>query len=286
MPFKYSAFTVMMPEYTIEEAAALLSKLGYDGVEWRVHGVPSAQPEVTDFWRGNKATINVETIVEQAEEIRMMTQDHGLEIVALGTYLSYRLLDDVERCMEAAKIMRCPSIRVSPPGYNGSENYNDLFEEALDGYGKVEELARDYRVRANIELHHGKMCPSAGLGYRLVSNFDPEYIGVIYDPGNMVCEGYENWQLGLEVLGPYLSHVHVKNAAWVLVGEDKGVKRWDTEMAPLKEGCVAWDEVLLALDRVGYGGWLAFEDFGPGETETKLRDDIGYLKSLEKTLGI
>ena len=41
MAFRYAAFTVMMPDYTIEESAALLSKLGYDGVEWRVHNVPS-----------------------------------------------------------------------------------------------------------------------------------------------------------------------------------------------------------------------------------------------------
>lgn len=286
MPFKYSVFTVMMPEYDLKNAAALLGKLGYNGVEWRVHNVPGAPPEVTDFWRGNKATINVETIVDEAENIRKITEDNGLEIMALATYLSYKLLDDVERCMEAARIMGCGAIRVSPPGYNGSENYNDIFEEALEGYGKIEELARDYNVRANIELHHGKICPSASLGYRLVSNFDPEYIGIIYDPGNMVCEGCENWQMGLELLGPYLSHVHIKNAAWVRTGEDNGVKRWKTEMVSLKDGIVAWDEVLLALDRVGYKGWLSFEDFGPGETEAKLRDGIGYLKSLEKTLGI
>lgn len=277
----------MMPEFDIPGAAALLKSLGYDGVEWRVHSAPSSTPTKPDFWRSNRATIDLETIVEKAEEIKKITQDAGLEIVGLGTYLSYKLPDDIKRCMKAARIMGCDSIRVNPPSYDGTIDYNDLYEEAVDGYTQVEELARNFKVRANIEIHHGNMCSSASLAYRLVSNFDPDCIGVIYDPGNMICEGYENWQLGLELLGPYLSHVHVKNSAWIETGvSDECVKQWKAAMVPLKEGFVDWRKVLAALDKAGFGGWLSFEDFAPGDTKTKLTDDIAYMKKLETDLGI
>lgn len=287
MPFKYSVFTVMMPEFDIAESAELLKSLGYDGVEWRVHSVPSEFPDKPDFWRGNRATIDIETIVKTAPEVRRITEDAGLEIVGLGTYLGYKLLDDVARCMEAARIMGCKRIRVSPPNYDGSVNYNDLYEEALDGYAKVEDLARQYDVQANIEIHHGNMCPSASLTYRLVSNFDPDYVGVIFDPGNMICEGRENWQLGLELLGPYLSHVHVKNAAWVESGvSEQGEKRWKHAMVGTKEGFVDWTEFFLALGKVGYSGWLSFEDFSQGDTKTKLAGNIAYTKDLLGRLGL
>jgi len=287
MPFKYSVFTVMMPELGIPESAALLKSLGYDGVEWRVHSVPDPFPEKPDFWRGNRATIDIETIVEKAPEIRRICEDAGLEIVGLGTYLGYKMLDDIARCMEAARTMGCGSVRVSPPNYDGSVNYNDLYEEVVEGYTRVESLAREYGVRANIEIHHGNMCPSASLTYRLVSNFDPDYVGVILDPGNMVCEGYEDWQLGLELLGPHLSHVHVKNAAWLESGVlDSGEKNWKSQMVGMKEGFVNWAQVLVALDKVGYSGWMCFEDFGPGATNTKLTDDISYLKVLVSRLGL
>lgn len=287
MPFKYSAFTVMMPELDIPASAALLQSLGYSGVEWRVHSVPSVFPDKPDFWRSNKSTIDIETITEKALEIKAISEDAGLEIIGLGTYLGYKLLDDVARCMEAAKKMGCPSIRVSAPNYDGSINYNDLYEQAVDGYGKVEALARDFGVRANIEIHHGSMCPSAGLTYRLVSNFDPDLIGVIFDPGNMVCEGHESWQMGLELLGPYLSHVHIKNAAWQESGESAdGEKLWKHSMVALKEGSVNWPQVMLALEKVGYQGWLSFEDFGPGDTKAKLADDIAYIKGLVSRLGV
>ncbi|MNH42928.1 hypothetical protein D3C79_1047240 [compost metagenome] len=63
-------------------------------------------------------------------------------------------------------------------------------------------------------MHFGNIAPSASLARQLVDGFDAKHIGVIYDPGNMVYEGFEQYKLGLEVLGEYLGHVHVKNAIW------------------------------------------------------------------------
>lgn len=279
MSFKYAAFTVMMPEYTLEEAAALLKKLKYEGVEWRVHSVPSAPSKGIGL--ANKATVNFESILQKAEDIKKLSDDHGLEIVGLGTYIGYQHTDDIERGMEAARVMGCRSVRVSTPKYDGTQNYNDLYEEAVDGFEGIEDLAKQYGVRANIELRRDNICCSAGLAYRFVSNFDPDYIGVILDPGNMVCQGFEGWQLSVELLGPYLSYVHVKNSAWVEDGEQDGAKQWKSHVVPLKQGLVDWREVMLALEKVGFTGWLALEDFSSGDTETKLAEDLAYLKAIE-----
>lgn len=286
MPFKYAAFSVMMPEFTIEEAAVLLKELKFDGVEWRVHSVPSVWPEKLDFWRGNRATLDIDTIADQAKSIRRVTDDLDLEVVGLGTYLGYKLLDDIERCMEAARIIGCGSIRVSTPSYDGSVDYHDLYEEAIDGYAKVEELARKYKVRANIEIHSGNICCSASLAYRFVSNFDPDFVGVILDPGGMIIGGYENWQLGIEILGPYLSHVHVKNSILKEIEESQETKRWRTAVVPMSEGFVSWSDVLTSLNKVGFKGWLALEDFAPGETKAKLSQDLGYLKEIGSRLVV
>lgn len=285
MSLKYAAFTVMMPEFELQEAAKVLKELGYEGVEWRVHSIPSGENGGA-IGRANKATIDMETIDKKAKDMLAISEDSGLEILGLGTYLSYKFVDDIKRCMEAAKIMDCPSIRVSTPSYDGSVNYNDLFEEAVEGFGKVEELASQYGVRANIEIHNGNMCSSASLAYRFVSHFDPDHIGVIFDPGNMVYEGYENWQLGLELLGPYLSHLHVKNAVWVEVGGHGTPKRWKTIPASMREGLVPWKYVISVLDKVGYKGWMSLEDFSSGDARSKLADDINYLKSIESELNI
>ena len=45
--------------------------------------------------------------------------------------------------------------------------------------------------------------------------------------------------MGLEVLGPYLAHVHLKNARWAPAGtRDDGTIRWAAAFAPLGEGSV------------------------------------------------
>jgi len=286
MAFQYSAFTLITPDCTPGEAAALLRRLGFDGIEWRVHNIPPDRTPKANFWRGNLATIDLETIVEKAEEVRRISEDNELTVVGLGAYLSYKLIDDVKRCMEAARLMDAPSVRVSAPGYDGSEDYNDVLERAIDGYARVEDLAREYGVRANIEIHHGGICSSPSLAYRLASSFDPDHIGVIYDPGNMIYEGYENWQLGLELLGPYLAYVHAKNTVWNAEPGEDGEVLWKASAAPINKGLVPWRRVLSALDEVGYKGWISFEDLSEGETEAKLRGDIGYFKALEAKLGM
>ena len=91
---------------------------------------------------------------------------------------------------------------------------------------------------------------------RLVEPFDPGKIGVNYDPANLVIEGKESWQMGLELLGPYLDYVHAKNISWV---REDGTWRW--VFAAMSEGQVGWAEVMQALDRVGYDGYVSFEDF-------------------------
>lgn len=287
MSLRYAAFTVMMPDCTLEKSAELLGKLGYDGVEWRVHNVPGVSSSSNDPLRINKATIDLTALLEKAPEIRKLTDDHGLSTVGLGTYISYKHLDDLQRCMEAAKILGCDSVRVATPKYDGSADYVDLFEATVDGFVKVEALARAYDVQANVEIHEQNICCSASLAHRLVSNFEPDHVGVILDPGSMVGQGYEGWQLALELLGPYLSHVHVKNSAWVWAGTaEDGASVWKTEAAALKSGCVNWRDVLLALRTVGYSGWLVVEDFSKADTQSKLADGLAYLKATEAALGL
>jgi sugar phosphate isomerase/epimerase len=81
---------------------------------------------------------------------------------------------------------------------------------------------------------------------------------VIHDAGNMVYEGFEEYRMGLELLGPYLAHVHLKNAAWQRPS-DGGV--WQANWAPLADGVVDWQKLFAALRAVGYTGWLGIEDF-------------------------
>lgn len=279
---KFSVFTVMMPEHEPEEAVSLLKQVGYEGVEWRVTRRaldPAAPPS---YWQNNRCTIDVDMVDAQAAALARLTADAGLQVPALGTYMAITDRDDIDRAMRAAREMGCPRIRVSPPRYDRAIGYPRLFAEALAAYIDVERLARRHGVQACLEIHMGNICSSPSLAHRLVSHFDPRYIGAILDPGNMVYEGYEDWRMGMELLGPYLAHVHLKNSQWQRVGDKPtGEADWQPSAAAIDQGIVDVRRFIDDLRAVGYNGWCSFEDFSDsGNTKEKLERNLAYVRAL------
>jgi sugar phosphate isomerase/epimerase len=284
MAWKYAVFTVMCPELDLEQTAALAGSLGLDGLEWRVTKKPPEPIAEVSYWGANRSTVDIDDVESDLALAKQIADRNRLAMPILGTYMKCSELETVERAMRAAAAVGCPKLRVGPPSYDGSRPYADLFEETLRSFGQVAELARTYRVQACIEMHMGNITPSAGLAHRLVSHFDPAQVGVIFDPGNMVVEGFENYQMALELLGPYLSHVHAKNCMWMKTGEEAGVAKWEWKMAALKQGQADWTAIVTALNKTGYDGWLSFEDFSDGDTRAKLSDALAHLKELEASL--
>ncbi len=285
MAWKYAVFTVMCPECDLEGTAGLAASLGLDGLEWRVTKASPEPIAEVNYWRANRSTVDVDSIETSLPRAKAIADRHRLAMPILGTYMRCSDVGLVERVMRAAAAAGVHKMRVGTPAYDGSRPYRELFDEAVRDYAKVAELAARYGVQACIEMHMDIITPSAGLAHRVVSNFDPAHVGVIFDPGNMVVEGYEQYQMALELLGPYLSHVHVKNCAWSKTGEIDGVAKWAWQMVATKKGQVDWPKVLTILRKVGYDGWLSFEDFSEGDTRVKLSEALSYLKSLEAALA-
>jgi len=271
-----------MPEYDLMEAVALLQRLGYDGVEWRVQMVdPALQEEPPSFWRHNRATVDLRTIAEQAPAVAALTRGAGLEMPVLATYLRAFAGADVETVLAAARRLGVPAVRVGVPSYDRTRPYGELYAEAREALESVSRLAAAYGIKVLVEIHMGTIIPSASLAYRLLEGLDPQLVGAIYDPGNMVNEGFEAWRMGMQLLGPYLAHVHVKNYGWWPGDDDeRGTRHWQARPAPLWQGMVDWGLVIDDLKAVGYDGWLSLEDFTTAPTEAKLAADIAYLRRL------
>jgi sugar phosphate isomerase/epimerase len=269
---KLGVFTVMLPDFTPEAAAQELKAAGYHGVEWRVSRVPEAKRrEAPSFWGNNLCTL--EPTLAEAERARSLAEAAGLEIPNLGSYIAVGDLEATEEVMNFARRAGSPQLRVAPGSLQGS--YEESFARAQAFLSEVEALARRYGVKALVEIHHKTICPSASLAHRLVSHFDPEAIGVIYDPGNMVHEGFEDYRLGLELLGPYLAHVHIKNAAYE---RPEGGGVWKARWAPLEDGVVDFEGFLSALAGSGYDGWLVVEDFSAARASREaLRHNIRFI---------
>jgi sugar phosphate isomerase/epimerase len=274
---KLGVFTVMLPEWTPEEAAAELGRAGYQGVEWRVtHDAGGG----ASFWKGNRCTL--EPTRENAERAKRLAQENGLTIPNLGTYINLGDMEAVKTAMQFAKKAGSPQLRVGVGQWRG--NYREQEAAAKAFLHDVVEVAKDFGLKALIELHHGTIVPSSAHALRLIEGLEPNHIGVIYDPGNMVHEGQEDYLLGAELLGPYLAHVHLKNAAY---DRPEGGGVWKARWAPFEDGVVDFARLFSVLAQVGYDGWLVTEDFsGVRQGREMLTHNLTFIKNKMAEAGV
>ncbi len=285
MVLKWSVFTVATPDLNAEELAAAAASAGIDGIEWRFRGIPEdAMQEEPSYWRNNRCSIDPASWEKQTPIFREAAHKHGRKSIALVPYLSCGDLPATEQAFQAAHSLGASMMRVGVPGYNRTTSYPELYREAVRYLSEVQEMAKQYKVKALVETHHQTIAPSASLAYRLVQSLDAEHVGVLYDPGNLVHEGYENHRMGLELLGPYLAHVHVKNAGWFQEeavatfsserrGEDQRsslTTKWNCPWLSLTEGVVDWVQVVRDLRAVGYDGYYGIEDFSGAFSSAKM----------------
>ena len=278
---RLSVFTAMLPDLTPEEAAGAIATAGYDGVEWRVTTVPEAlRDHPPSFWGNNRCTF--EPTSADALRAGDLAATHGLAIPNLGSYPPAGDLEAVEAIIRFAEVCGAPQVRVMPFAMSGT-TYTRAFEASRSSLAQIEGVARRSGVRALIEIHHQTIVPSASLARRLVDGLDPEFVGVIHDAGTMAFEGFEDYRIGLEVLGSYLAHVHVKNAKFGPPDATGTARPW---FSPFDDGVVDFDTLFMALHDAGYDGWVSVEDFGyTGSSREALREDAAFVRAAIDRTG-
>jgi len=255
---KFSVATISLPNLNIPTAAAEIRAAGFEGVEWRVEprggSIPDRMP-AHPFLVDNRATIPLD--VEAARDAARITRDHHLALVGLGAYIELDDYETLDLVLDMAIAADVGQIRMQAPRPSRTGmTYSELFERFRTFFAGVEERALATGVSALLEIHHKTICPSAALAYRVLESLDSGAVGAIYDVGNLVWEGYVDHSLALDQLGPYLRHVHLKNAANTR-RPDGG---WEPIWTPLEDGIVDVPAFLALLEERGYSGWVSLEE--------------------------
>jgi sugar phosphate isomerase/epimerase len=283
---KFSVFTAATPDWDPAEAARRIAAIGYDGIEWRITDQDEADPP--GFWAGNRATWPLTGLEGSVAEIAGITSEAGLEFSGIGGYALAPDRDDVLRTLRATAELGARQVRVRIP-FNDAQDYRTVFTQTRDDLEWASREAGALGVKVLVELHHQTISSSASAALRLVDGIDPRTIGVIHDLGNLVIEGEEDTRAGLQLLGEYLAHVHVKNAIWQRTGQTglDGDVRWESAWAPLREGIASVPDYFRALAEVGYDGWVTLEDFSTdAPLEERLIDDLAFLRASAGAAGI
>jgi sugar phosphate isomerase/epimerase len=282
---KFSVFTASTPDWTPAEAARNLAEQGWDGVEWRITDQAPADPP--GFWAGNRATWPLTGLEEALPLIEQVTRGAGLEFSGIGAYVKVGDRADVVRVLSATSVLGAGRVRLTMPAL-GDDTYPALFDRTRTDLEWAVARAAAYDVKILVELHHRTIVSSASAAVRLLAGLDPKHVGAIHDVGNLVIEGHEDFLAGLEMLGEYLAHVHVKNVAWRPDGtRPDGSAAWRAEWSPLRSGQADLSAYFRALSSAGYDGWVTAEDFSTDfPLPERTRDNLSYLQSLRDSAAL
>jgi sugar phosphate isomerase/epimerase len=253
------------PAQAVEEAKAA----GYDGIFWRTRASsgPTALPIQVD---GEHRCLLEPTPAAMADARRLCEQA-GLKVsgLALGseTYAVERP-GVVDGALDLAEALGTEQLRLVGGATGGpGQSYAAAYEQTVRRCDAYVTGASGRNVKVVLHQHNGTAVPSASLLHRVLSQFDPQQIGCIYDPGNMTIEGYEEYRIGLEILGEYVTDVHLKNTRYFGSGHG-GV--WEREWSPLQDGLIDLLRLFRALHRTPYRGWVTMSDFSPSRNEVRL----------------
>jgi sugar phosphate isomerase/epimerase len=274
---------VSVPEWDPVQCLEELVAIGYEGVEWRVIEDKGDRSKPT-FWSGNRSSMTASEVKAQAATLKAKAREVGIEMPSLGAYIGCENLADVELHFQACVAIGAKNIRIGAGRYSPENGLYPVQMKALKArYAEVAKLAARYGVRAQIETHMGQLCPTVHKAMAILDGLDPAHVGIMWDPGNQIVEGSEQYRMAIEMAGPYLAEVHVKNMAWRPGEEKDGRTTWSVGAAPVSKGIVDWPAVLVALKATGYDGWLMFEDFS---TDVPMRERVvGNLKWFRTLLG-
>jgi sugar phosphate isomerase/epimerase len=149
-------------------------------------------------------------------------------------------------------------------------------------------LAEQYGVRIGVQHHYGNSIPLNSMGlYHLVKDYDPRWVGAIWDPAHNALQG-EDAQTGLELVQSHLCMVNLKNAYWRRTNPPDGSEaQWGAYFCAGPHGRTSWGEVAQGVKRVGYTGPVTFSAEYTDDTYTDhlLAADLAYARKLFDKLG-
>jgi len=275
---KIGIFTVCMPDYEPEQGLELAASLGYNGMEWRVCADDGDRSNPS-FWNGNRMSMTPEVLTGKASALRALADKYQVEMTSLGAYLGCFNEDGIVAAFKAANACGAKRVRVNASGYDPAKPFKAQILADREQFGKVEKLAKQYRVRAMMETHMGLLNPTVTTSMQILDGLDPEYVGIIWDPGNQTREGMERYDMAISAAGPYLAEVHVKNCVRSPLKMVGGRVFWNEVWTSLALGIVDWPSVVAELKKQNFDGWLMVEDFSTMQaTAEKLKDDIEFLR--------
>ena len=155
-------------------------------------------------------------------------------------------LADMETALRSAKALGADTVLLVPAIVNENVGYGDAYKRSQEHIRKLLPLAEKLEIVIAVENVWNKFLLSPLEFARYVDEFESPWLKAYFDVGNVILYGYsQDW---IRTLGKRTVKIHLKD-----------FKRKGYQWTNLLEGDVNWKQVRLALQEVGYDGFLTPE---------------------------
>lgn len=278
---KFSAFSGVLIDHSMQEAMRLTKQLGLDGIE-----IAAREPHLPPT-----------TSKTRLKELRGLSEELQLAIPVLATYTgkfssisdqeASATFDDFRRLLEAAGQLGASMMRVLTGGPNAFLAHDYHYSKAAYWLERCAEEAEAYHVDVLVELHNESLVETADDALKLIRLVNSERIGFIHDAGNMFITGTDYGSESVKKLGKHLKHVHVKDERRTWDDSAPGAftnktRKGVEKFAPclMGEGEADHGPLFQALRETGYENWVTLECHTPESGLQRLKHDFQYVRRL------
>lgn len=277
---RFVLFTDNLADLGVAEACDAAKRAGFDGLDLTLRPGGHVLPEDAD-----RGLAVAKGIADAA----------GVVIPMVSTAITDVDSPHAEAVFAAAAHYGARSLKLGYWEYRPFGTLVRQLDEARAKLARLVRLGRKYDVLPCVHCHSGRFVASGGpLLYLILRDFEPGEVGAYVDPMHMTIEGGRSvWEMGLDLLAPWIALVGIKNFRWLPAERDQqGQQRWRWEYCPLADGMAPLPEFMGYLGRLKYDGIVSLHSEYKGESSfqrlstPKLLDqsaaDLGYLKGLPR----
>jgi sugar phosphate isomerase/epimerase len=271
---QFVLFTDNLSALGVAEVCAEAKKAGFDGLDLTLRPGGHVRPEEAEAGLA---------------EARRAADAAGVSIPMVTTAITDVDSPFAEQIFASAAHYGARRLKL---GYWPYEPFGTLQKQLDVARGRLERVIRlgeKYHVLPCVHCHSGRILANGGaMLYLILKDFGPGKVGAYVDPMHMTAEGgLAGWEMGLDLLTPWVALVGIKNFRWEPAGRDEktGQARFKPTYVPLQDGQAPLPEFMSYLTGpLRYDGVVSLHSEYKGLTPRQLLDqsaaDLKYIRRL------
>ncbi|WP_308634174.1 sugar phosphate isomerase/epimerase family protein [Paenibacillus silvisoli] len=258
--------SVLFKSYDFAQAAQLIARCGYDGVE-----ISAIQ--------GMCEHLELSRWQEQKDELQAIARDNGLKFLSMEV----ASLDEerLTLAFQAAQAIGIPIVNIGPGGKSGSDE--DL-AASVAKLTHLSEVAGTYGVTLCVKAHVGNAIYNTPTTLAAMEQISSPAFGIDMDPSHIHRSG-ENAEEALPAVLSRVKHIHIRDCK----GREQGPG--PIELQACGRGDIDLFGYCEAMVNGGYDGPVVLEVIGAQPTHSiehvtaVASESYGYLNAVLKKLG-